>query len=121
MSAPPLPTNPGDRDASSFEWIAADNAADNTLAFLRKTPNGRRRLLCIGNFSPVVRHGYRLGLPGPGDYREVVNTDAAVYGGSNVGNGGAIRAEPVPSHGRPWSGLFSLPPLGVLWFEGPPG
>ncbi len=67
------------------------------------------------NFSPVVRRDYRLGLPGPGFYREILNTDSEAYGGSNVGNAGGVHAEPVPSHGCGHSAAFTLPPLGVLW------
>ncbi len=109
-----------DSDPAGFEWIDADNAGDNVVVFLRKSAQGRK-LLCIGNFSPVVRRGRRIGLPGPGEYREVLNTDAGVYGGGNVGNAGGIHAESVPCHRRSWSGVFDLPPLGVLWFECPLG
>ena len=62
-------------------------------------------------------HGYRIGLPQPGQWDEVLNTDAAAYGGSNMGNGGMISTEPVPSHGKPQSAALVLPPLGTLYFR----
>jgi 1,4-alpha-glucan branching enzyme len=76
-------------------------------------------LMCVTNFSPVARTTYRLGLPGPGCYREILNTDAACFGGGNRGNGGAVHAEPIPWHSRPWSAKLVLPPSSTLWFEVP--
>jgi 1,4-alpha-glucan branching enzyme len=110
-----------DSEHTSFQWIDVDNAQENVLAYLRIAPRTGSKLLCVCNFSPVVRHGYRVGLPAPGQYHEVLNTDAAMYGGSNIGNAGAIRAEHIPWHGRPWSAPITLPPLAVLWFECPKG
>ncbi|HEX7928706.1 MAG TPA: 1,4-alpha-glucan branching protein GlgB, partial [bacterium] len=110
-----------DSDPASFQWVDADNGRENVLAYLRLAPQSKRRLLCVGNFSPVVRYNYRIGLPGPGEYREVLNSDSAAYSGSNVGNAGVIRAEPIPHNGRSWSAQIALPPLGVLWFECPQG
>jgi 1,4-alpha-glucan branching enzyme len=104
-----------DADPSGFRWIDADNHDDNVIAFIRIAPASGRKLVCLCNFSPVVRRNYRLGLPGPGFYREVLNTDSEVYGGSNVGNAGGVYAEPIPSHGFGQSAAFTLPPLGVLW------
>ena len=92
---------------------------ENIVAFLRKCPSTGRRLICVTNFSPVSRATYRLGLPGPGCYREILNTDAACFAGGNRGNGGAIHAEPRPWHGRQWSAQVVLPPLATLWFEVP--
>jgi 1,4-alpha-glucan branching enzyme len=71
----------------------------------------------IGNFTPIPRRGYRVGVPGAGRYREVLNTDAREYGGSGVGNLGAVEVEDVPSHGFARSIVLSLPPLGALWLE----
>jgi 1,4-alpha-glucan branching enzyme len=70
---------------------------------------------CIANFSAVPHLNYRVGLPTAGRWREVINTDAIVYGGSGVGNLGGIEAEPVPWHGQPASAQITVPPLGVLW------
>ncbi|MGH9067375.1 MAG: alpha amylase C-terminal domain-containing protein, partial [Acidimicrobiales bacterium] len=70
---------------------------------------------CVANLSPVPRHGYRVGLPRAGAWREVLNTDAVSFGGSGVGNGGTAWATEAPWHGLPFSAELTLPPLGVLW------
>ena len=70
---------------------------------------------CIANFSALPHLKYRIGLPRAGRWRELLNTDAAVYGGSGVGNLGAVEAVPEPWHGRPASASITVPPLGVLW------
>ena len=72
-------------------------------------------IACVCNLSPVPREGYRLGLPRSGRWREVVNSDAASYGGSNIGNLGGVTAEAMPWHSQPFSALVTLPPLSVLW------
>jgi hypothetical protein len=74
-----------------------------------------RTVACIANFSAVPHVDYRVGLPHAGRWREILNTDAAVYGGSGAGNMGSIEAVPEPWHGRPASALITLPPMGVLW------
>jgi 1,4-alpha-glucan branching enzyme len=109
-----------DFEPAGFEWLDCWNADENILAFLRIAPESRRQLLCVCNFSPVPREGYRVGLPRPGRYLEVLNTDSALYGGGDRGNGGMVVAEAVPWHGRPYSAAFVLPPLATLWFEVPP-
>jgi 1,4-alpha-glucan branching enzyme len=110
-----------DNDCGSegFQWIDSHSADDNVIAFVRKSSTSDRQLVCVGNFAPVPRYGYRLGLPRPGRYLEVMNTDAAVWGGSNVGNGGEVIAQNVPHHGFPCSAEVTLPPLGVLWLQSP--
>jgi len=105
-----------DVDPQGFEWIDANAADDNVLTFARIAPSTGRKLVCVCNLSPVVRADYRVGLPGAGQYREVLNTDAAIYGGSNVGNAGAINAEAISHHGRSHSALLRLPPLATVWF-----
>src|SRR5213078_399105 len=97
-----------DFDSPGFEWIDAWNADDNVLAFLRIDPATGRRMISVSNFSPVPRQSYRLGLPVPGVYREILNSDAGCYAGGNRGNGGAIFAEPTPWHSRPWSARVVL-------------
>jgi 1,4-alpha-glucan branching enzyme len=72
-------------------------------------------LACIANFSALPHRDYQIGLPRAGRWREVLNTDAAVYGGSGVGNLGVIEAVSEPWHGKPASAVITLPPLGVLW------
>jgi 1,4-alpha-glucan branching enzyme len=107
-----------DIDPAGFRWIDADDADDNVIAFIRSAPTGRK-IICICNFSPVVRRGHRFGLPGPGYYSEILNTDSFIYTGSNVGNNGGVNAEPIPSHGLDHSAVFTLPPLGVVWLASP--
>ncbi len=102
-----------DGDPAGFQWVQVESADANVLAFLRRS--GERHVAAVANLSPVPRHGYRVGLPRAGEYREVLNTDAAEYGGSGVGNHGRVRAEPVPHDGQPASAEMTLPPLGVVW------
>ncbi|NGP54659.1 1,4-alpha-glucan branching protein GlgB [Thioalkalivibrio sp. XN8] len=104
-------------DASSkgFEWLECRDPARGVLAFARRDGAGRVGLLAIMNFTPVVRADYRLGVPQPGDWREVLNTDAKLYGGSNVGNQGLVRGSGLPSHGRNDSVAVTLPPLGAVY------
>ena len=77
-------------------------------------------LACIANFSAVPHLEYRVGLPRAGRWREVLNTDAEIYGGSGVGNLGGIEASPEPWHGEPASAVITVPPLGVLWLAPEP-
>jgi 1,4-alpha-glucan branching enzyme len=106
-----------DFEPAGFTWLEANDAESNVLAFARFSRDAGRTLVCVCNFSPVARHGYRLGLPGPGRWREVLNSDAAVYGGSDVGNAGLVVAEDVPWHGQGHSAPLVLPPLGVIWLS----
>jgi 1,4-alpha-glucan branching enzyme len=108
-----------DVEPAGFKWIDADDADDNVIAFIRIDPSTNRKIICICNFSPVVRRNHRFGLPGPGYYPEILNTDSFAYSGSNVGNNGGVQAEPIPSHGWDYSAEFTLPPLGVLWLASP--
>jgi 1,4-alpha-glucan branching enzyme len=85
------------------------------VAFARVSTDGRV-LVCVMNLTPVVREGYRVGLPHGGRWREVLNTDARQYGGSGVGNFGGVEAEDLPWHAQAHSAAMTLPPLGVLWF-----
>ena len=110
----------GDCDPGGFEWIEANDHANSVLGFLRRpVRGGGRALVFVGNFTPEPRHGYRLGVSGPGFYVERLNTDAACYGGGNVGNDGGVEAEARPWHGKPWSLSLTLPPLAVLVLEQP--
>jgi len=107
-----------DQDDSydSFEWIDLHDADNSVLSFLRKARHGTTIAIVI-NATPVVRHGYRLGVPHGGLWKEILNTDSEVYGGSNVGNHGGVYAEPTPWQGRPHSIGITLPPLSVLAFK----
>jgi 1,4-alpha-glucan branching enzyme len=108
-----------DYTSAGFQWIDADNADDNVIAFIRISPSSGRKVVCVCNFSPVVRTRYRIGVPAGGYYHELLNTDSAIYGGSNQGNAGGVTADDSPSHGFPHSLTVILPPLAVLWLEAP--
>ena len=107
-----------DNTPEGFSWIDANDAAGNVLSFLRHgvDADGNPTVLaCVANFSGGPRDDYRVGLPFAGRWREVLNTDAEIYGGSGVGNLGVVEAEPQMWHGRPASAALRLPPSGVLW------
>ncbi len=74
-------------------------------------------MLVVCNLTPVVRHGYRIGVPQAGTWQELLNTDSGWYGGGNIGNGGAVPTEPVPLHGQAQSLLLTLPPLATLYLQ----
>jgi 1,4-alpha-glucan branching enzyme len=103
-----------DHRPEGFRWIDASDAGGNVICFLRIGSDGST-LACIANFSGSPHHDYRVGLPTTGTWREVINTDSEVYGGSGVGNLGEVVAEDTSWHGQPASALLQLPPSGVLW------
>ncbi len=116
-----------DTSPEGFSWIDSNDAPGNTLSFLRM-PDPRASggdgetgvIACICNFSARPHLEYKVGLPRAGRWREVLNTDAAIYGGSGVGNMGGVEALPEPWHGRPASATITLPPMGVLWLTPEP-
>lgn len=103
-----------DAEPSGFEWVIGDDATNSVFAYLRKGPGEAKPLLVVLNMTPVPRHNYRIGVPQGGMWREVVNTDAQIYGGSNLGNAGGVRADATPAHGKPHSLDLTLPPLSTL-------
>jgi 1,4-alpha-glucan branching enzyme len=103
-------------DPGGFQWLAVDDAEHNVVAFARYGQEGAAPLACVANFA-AVPYDYRLGLPFAGIWREVVNTDAELYGGSGVGNLGSVTAVPQPYRGLPASATLRLPPLGALWLS----
>ncbi|MGE5539711.1 MAG: 1,4-alpha-glucan branching protein GlgB [Gemmatimonas sp.] len=105
-----------DCEPEGFEWVTADDADQSVVAFLRRGRDPRQLALVVCNFTPVPRHDYRVGVTAPGFWRELINTDAAIYGGSNVGNGGGVHSDPESSHGKPHSLRLVLPPLATLIF-----
>ncbi|MGY1812019.1 1,4-alpha-glucan branching protein GlgB [Blastococcus sp. SYSU D00820] len=131
-----------DVDPAGFQWIDANDASGNVLTFLRygkppraeiapaevstgedvpveaatPTPAAGQALAVVCNFSGAPHHGYRIGLPRPGHWREVLNSDAEGYGGSGAGNYGGIEAVAEPWHGQPYSAELTAPPLGTVWF-----
>jgi 1,4-alpha-glucan branching enzyme len=101
-----------------FGWIDANDADNNVISFFRTDARRDRFLVCVSNLSPVPREGFRLGLPKPGTYEEVLNTDAGSYAGSNLGNMGGVTSEEVPWHGMGHSAVLKLPPLSTVWLYG---
>ncbi|MBI3893198.1 MAG: 1,4-alpha-glucan branching protein GlgB [Candidatus Wallbacteria bacterium] len=106
-----------DYDPAGFKWIDVNNADENVVAFARWDAGEKRCIVVAANFSPIPRPGYRIGLPNRGVYKEILNTDSEFYGGSNVGNGGEILAQPISLHGFDWSAELTLPPLAVVYFK----
>jgi 1,4-alpha-glucan branching enzyme len=106
-----------DCEPSGFQWVIADDADSGVLAFLRKGRDPNDCLLVVAHFTPVVREGYRVGVPFPGFWREVLNSDAQEYGGSGVGNLGGVWSEEVPSQNFPFSLSLTIPPLGILFLK----
>ena len=106
-----------DFDWTGFQWIDYNDGEQSAIAFMRKARDQANFVVCVCNFTPVPRHGYRIGVPAPGWYRELLNSDAAFYGGSNVGNWGGVQAEATPWHGLPYSLSLTLPPLAVLFLK----
>ncbi|MEU9788882.1 1,4-alpha-glucan branching enzyme [Streptomyces phaeochromogenes] len=106
-----------DIDPSGFAWIAGDAVEDNVFAFLRHAADGSP-LLSVSNFSPVVRHEYRLGVPDDVPaWHEVLNTDVGRYGGADVTNPDPVKPDAQPWHGRPASIRLTLPPLATVWLR----
>jgi 1,4-alpha-glucan branching enzyme len=97
-----------------FRWIDFHDSEQTVLSFIRRGKQSGEEVVVVCNFTPIPRMGYRVGLPRPGAYRELLNSDASAYGGSNLGNAGVVRSEPVPEHGCPDSARLVIPPLGLL-------
>jgi 1,4-alpha-glucan branching enzyme len=102
-----------DGESDGFEWLDVQNASENIVAFVRKSSG--KDLVCVGNFSALDKHGYRLVLPAPGEYKLVINSDHDIYGGSGQAVANVINAE-GDNDGRP-SAILDLPALTTLWFE----
>ena len=106
-----------DCEPEGFRWVVTDDAENSVYAWLRLAPNAKP-IAVVCNFTPVPRHGYRLGLPQAGVWREILNSDAAAsYGGSNMGNAGAVQAVAHGAHGQPASCDLTLPPLATIYLE----
>jgi len=102
-----------DCQPQGFQWLIGDDSANSVYAWLRWSKDGQP-LLVVANFTPVPRENYRVGVPFAEHWSEVLNSDADLYAGSNVGNGGGVATEQEPAHGQPLSLSLNLPPLGVL-------
>jgi len=103
-----------------FEWIDHQDAKHSTLSFIRKARSNADIILVVFNFTPVPRSNYRVGVPRGGLWKEILNSDAQVYGGANQGNIGGVQAEQVSMHHRPFSVRLSLPPLAAVFFANRP-
>ncbi|MBI1209407.1 MAG: 1,4-alpha-glucan branching protein GlgB [Azospirillum sp.] len=103
-----------DCDPGGFEWIDCDDRDNSVISYLRKGDGDQPPVLVVCNFTPVPHSGYRLGVPAAGTWRELLNTDAEIYGGSDLGNSGGVAAQEVPCHGRPVSLVLTLPPLATV-------
>ena len=101
-----------DHTHEGFLWLEPNAANENVLAYARRSEDGKRWLVVACNFAPVVREGWRIGLPKAGKWREALNTDSRFYGGSDVGNGLGIESEKTPWNGQKQSAEITLPPLG---------
>jgi 1,4-alpha-glucan branching enzyme len=105
-----------DDSYEGFDWIDLHDADNSVVSFLRKSREGDVVAFVV-NATPIVRYDYRLGVPDSGFYRELINTDAETYGGSNVGNLGGVRTQDVPWMGHEQSVLIHLPPLATVAFK----
>jgi 1,4-alpha-glucan branching enzyme len=107
-----------ERDFSpdGFQWVDHSDADNSTLFFLRRGRHSNDLLLAAFNFTPVPRHGYRVGAPGGGYWKELLNSDFQFYGGSGQGNSGGVEAAPIRWHHQPYSLRLTLPPLSASFF-----
>ncbi len=105
-----------DNETAGFDWLRADDSVNSIIAFQRRDTAGEV-VVVVCNFTPVVRSGYRIGVPDPGFYRELLNTDSDRYGGSNVGNLGGLTADAWPVDGHDYSLEMTVPPLATVFFK----
>jgi 1,4-alpha-glucan branching enzyme len=110
-----------DCESAGFEWIDGSDSDQSMLTFLRKPSNEREAILCVLNFTPIPRLGYRVGVPWAGAWKEILNSDAGLYGGADMGNLGETTSQPVPMHGRPNSLNLTVPPLGAIFLKSSTG
>jgi 1,4-alpha-glucan branching enzyme len=106
-----------DFNAAGFEWVDCKDSQRSVISFLRRGLTADDQILFVCNFTPVVRENYRVGVPVEGSWKEILNSDALLYGGSGQGNLGGLSAIPLPIHGRPFTLNMRLPPLGVVAFR----
>jgi len=106
-----------DFDWQGFQWIDLHDSDHSTLTYIRYAQDKNDLVVCACNFTPVPREQYRMGVPRSGLYRELLNSDSEIYGGSNMGNSGSVQADPIPWHNQPFSLLVTLPPLSVVFFK----
>jgi len=105
-----------DTEPAGFEWIDGGDADNSVISFLRKSVSGET-ILAVFNFTPVPREKYLIGVPAPGFWKELLNSDGEEYWGSGIGNSGGVQAEPVAVHSRNYSLCLTLPPLAIEFFK----
>jgi 1,4-alpha-glucan branching enzyme len=112
-----------DADCTSegFQWIVGDDHANVVVAWLRQTQDGQEQIIVVCNLTPAPRDHYRIGVPRPGFYKEIFNSDAGWYGGAEIGNQGGVYSKPEPSHGRAQSISVTVPPLATVCLKCVPG
>jgi 1,4-alpha-glucan branching enzyme len=106
-----------DFNAGGFEWIDCKDSQRSIISFLRRARRAEDQILFVCNFTPEVRENYRVGAPSEGFWKEILNSDAPLYGGSGQGNFGGLSTIPLPIHGRPFTLNMTLPPLGIVAFQ----
>ena len=106
-----------DFEPGGFQWIDCNDSQQSTISLMRKGNREEDTVLVACNFTPVPRHNYRVGAPGGGFWREILNSDSTTYGGSGQGNMGGIESAPLPFHGHPYSLNLTLPPLGAVYLK----
>jgi 1,4-alpha-glucan branching enzyme len=106
-----------DSVSTGFRWVIGDDQANSVFAFLRLGNEDGRMVLVVSNMTPVPRVGYGIGVPRPGYWRELLNTDADVYGGSNMGNAGGVDSVPTQMHGEAQALFLTLPPLATIFLS----
>ena len=102
-----------DHDPDGFAWIDANNKDQSVFSFVRYAANRKDHVVVVLNMTPVVHHHFRIGVPSKGTYTEIINSDKAIYGGSNQYNGLPAHTSDIPFHGRLQSIQILLPPLGI--------
>ena len=106
-----------DEKREGFEWIDDGDYQHNCISFMRKSDKLDETIYVLCNFSDETQHEYLVGVPYPGTYEEIFNSQSSYYEGWNIGNDGPIEARKVPRHGREYSITLTLPPLGVLYLK----
>ncbi|SDI16872.1 1,4-alpha-glucan branching enzyme [Halanaerobium congolense] len=106
-----------DHEAEGFRWIEADDNEQSVISFIRSSENGSQKLIILLNFTPNPRDNYRIGVPGPGNYELILNSDQKVFGGSNYETAARVKAEAKPFHGFDYSISINLPPLAGIYLK----
>jgi 1,4-alpha-glucan branching enzyme len=106
-----------DLDANSFRWVACWDSEASVISYSRTAPDGHNMIIVVAHFTPIERTNYRIGLPRPGFWREILNTNSSFYGGSNSGNGSGLASEDYPFDDLPQSAGFTLPPCSTIIFK----